>query len=111
MLRRLYQIEMSIAVCKYYGGPLNFMFLLVQNLMFLSTQYLATVVLILSLQLLVSVFAIIYRQQVTDSIRDELLITVRHVYRPGNKLASSWDLVHQQVSCSLVNLFLAFLLK
>jgi tetraspanin-9 len=60
---------------------------------------LTSVVLILSLQLLVSVFAIVYRQPVTNSIRDELLVTVKTLYRPNNAMGSTWDHVHQQFQC------------
>lgn len=64
---------------------------------FTVAQYVICVGLILTLQLLVSIFAIVYRQPMTRTLKEELLQHIKHEYRPDTDMDRTWALAHQTV--------------
>ncbi|ODN01070.1 CD63 antigen [Orchesella cincta] len=71
----------------------------------LLMTYLISVAIVVMLQFFVSVFAIIYRQPVSNSVREELLLTLTKEYQLNNITMQTWDTVHQQFGCCGVDGF------
>ena len=67
--------------------------------LYLSThiQYLASVTMILTLQLVASVFAIVFHQPMKEVLRDELMLRTRTQYHPNSSFATAWDVVQTNV--------------
>ncbi|CAG7683779.1 unnamed protein product [Allacma fusca] len=65
--------------------------------------YLVSVTLILILQLMVSVFAILYRQPVNNAMREELISIIQVKYRPNNTYAIPVDAIQERFECCGVN--------
>lgn len=56
---------------------------------------------VLSIQFLVSVFAIVYRQPMSGALRDQFLFNLKHQYRPDAPEAKTWTSIQQTVSSKL----------
>jgi len=67
----------------------------------LLVSYLSTVVLILILQILVAVFAFVYREPMATTLRQELLTNLREEYvmSPPSDAKLNWDMVQTKFQC------------